>query len=454
MNHQPFQPLPGGQTEFMRDSTHRYIGLQGGKGSGKSTVGAQKIAELHVINSGFKNGGFDPVPVRGLVLAPTYQMMTTVNVPQLLDAFDRIGIGAKVVIDPKRACIEIPDLGCKRNPSEILLRSADAPEKINGFEVGHVWCDEATLYDWSDDEPLRDPIVQADWRLRDDRARLQQMLLTYTPEGTGTRMYRDFEQNLTADRAFYVARTDQNPKMARYVEQMRAQYTPELAAQYLDGVTFESTAGRVFSSFTEDNTDFNLKLDPHLPLQADFDWNIAPGMHASCGQHFRNPNLLTTVHEFFEPRMDIRRCVQEIKAMTIHKKWQWKYPLQVFGDATGRAQSPAGPSCFEVLARELKAAEIPFTLLNVPSSNPPVSDRVNRANCALRTASGEIRWKIHPRCSGLIADLRGLRWGRDGKVSKADKNKGHMSDSATYRVFQEMPIEMDWKPSIGHVAAV
>lgn len=457
----PFKPLPGAQTDFMRDTRHRYIAMIGGKGAGKSVTGAQKLVETHIWNTGFiPNEPFKPKWIRSLCVAPSYQMLQTVNVPQIVAAFDRIGLECRPILDPKKLMIVVPQLA----NTEILLRSADSPEKINGFEVGCCWCDESSLYGWSETDTLTDALVQADHRIRGDNILIKQLFCTYTPEGTATRMFRDFETGFwmdgdvrrvgKRDHVLYRARTDDNPYVGDYAKTLRSQYSPELAKQYLDGITMESSAGRVFSSFDEDrNIDAELALDPYLPLQIGVDFNVS--MHAVVGQYFPGssdrPAMMTSVYEISDKNMTIPQMITAISTLAKNIGWEWTRPLEVYGDPAGHARMGGrGESQWDTLIGYLRAQSIPFQLI-VGRSHTPVADRVAHSNAALFNAEGQVRWKINPRCEGLLKDLKFLTWKPDGTIDKRDEERSHFAEGDSNRCYQQIPINKITFPTTGRV---
>lgn len=465
-----FEPLPGPQTEFMNDMRHRYVGFKAGWRSGKSVCGAQKLSEMHVWNAGFLPGQpFTPTNVKSLIVAQTYQMIQRVNLPQIIDAFERIGLRTEPISDPKRSMIVIPELGTKRSPSEIYLCSAESPEKICGFEVGWVWCDEASRYAWSEDNPLNDAVVQADSRLSDARAKVRQMTFTFTPEGTATRMFRDFEMGWWDDNGFrrlgkhghilYRARTSDNPHVGDYVQHQRRQLSPDQYKQFIDGETMENNSGRVFSSFSDDpvngNVDDTISIDPHVPLEIGVDFNVT--MHCVLGQSFTNPRLVTSVYELSEKNMTIPQMVTALANLcenVIGWKWSTALPLHVYGDPAGHARAGGrGESQWDVLMSYLRAQSIPFSL-RCGRSHAAVSERVAHANAALKNAEGEIRWKIHSRCIGLLKDLKFLSWTGDGSIDKRDNERSHFAEGDTNRIFQLVPISKVSVPAAGRIFTV
>lgn len=445
--HDLFRPNAGSQQRFMDDYTNRYCALAGGWFAGKTWAGARKLVDLHVHNA-FDDRG-RPTFVKSAVIAPTYQLANDFDLPELRRTFEEMGLRYEFVADPKRYCFVLSDLGTRRQPSEILIRTADAPERITGWTVGAIWGDEAARWKYDRHVPQLDPFLQADARLRDPRARFLQFMVTFTHEGDDTRVYRDFELDPKPGHVLYRAGTTDNPHAAAFAEVQRQQLSGELAAQYLDGVATSTGGQRMYVSFDPSrNVDESLGISPDLPLQLAVDFNIDPGMHGILGQHRRasgdSLDILTAVHEFHAPRMHVKQLVIAL-ATLVQREWGgWAWgpdvPLEIFGDASGSAHwAGAGQSCYDVLCESLRHHGIPHRL-RIPRANPHVADRVNAVNCALADAAGNMRYKVHPRCQRLIDDLRTMRWTTSNSPDKSDARRSHASDADGYRVHHLCPI--------------
>ena len=277
-----FRPNPGGQQAFMDDYAHRYCALAGGWFAGKTWAGARKLVDLHLFNA------FDlkdqPTGVKSAVIAPTYQLANDFDIPEISRTLEEMNLAYRFVADPKRYCFRLPDLGTVKRPSEILIRTADAPERITGWTVGAIWGDEAARWKCDPCNPQGDPFVQADARLRDPRARFLQFMVTFTHEGDDTRVYRDFERSPKPDHVLYRSGTLENPHAAAFDAVQREQLTPELAGQYLDGNALSTGGQRMYSSFdAASNVDETLTISTELPLQMSVDFNIEPGMYCAIG---------------------------------------------------------------------------------------------------------------------------------------------------------------------------
>src|SRR5690349_20909009 len=139
-----WSPNRGAQAEFMNDYTHRYCALAGGWFAGKTWAGARKLVDLHYENARDERGR--PTGVKSAVIAPTYQLANDFDIPELRRALDEMGLPYEFVADPKRYCFVLPTLSTRKEPSEILIRTADAPERITGWTVGALWGDEAARW--------------------------------------------------------------------------------------------------------------------------------------------------------------------------------------------------------------------------------------------------------------------------------------------------------------------
>lgn len=434
-----FTPNVGGQADFLDDYTHRYIALAGGWYAGKTWVGARKLVNLHLLNAVNPRTG-RLTAVASLVVGPTYQALETINRPELEAVLNEVGAAWRFRGDKTKYWYELPDLGTRAKPSLIYLRTADAPRLITGFTVGSVWGDETARWKDDVDEPVNDPFLQCDGRLRDPAATCQQFLNTFTHEGDVTGVFRRFEEEPTPDHKLYRAGTSENPHAEGFERAMRKNLGVELARQYLDGQAVRIAGNLMYSAFGPANINNDQALDLNLPLQLRVDFNSNPGMHGMLGQHDRLRNVVSTVYEMFAPRMDIGQMVEALRGLCGRIGWKWLYPLEIFGDATGSARLAIGQSYHDALIEALKIAAIPYTW-KIPARNPAVQDRVNAVNYALVGLDGTHRYFINGmNCPRLVDDLKRMKWDKFGEPEKKDKELSHASDADGYAIHWLMPI--------------
>src|SRR5262245_2710099 len=113
---------------FFRKSTARYRGFVGGRGAGKSFVGA-----LDMLVRASK-----PECAKRLYLitAPTYTMLRDSS----LRSFEQLGQQLGLIKDIRRA----PDNMSTTlvNGAEVLFRSTDTPDRLRGPNISGCWMDE------------------------------------------------------------------------------------------------------------------------------------------------------------------------------------------------------------------------------------------------------------------------------------------------------------------------
>ena len=431
------QPHPGGQAAFAADWTNRFVALEGGWMSGKTWIGARKLVTLHMFNAFGADGHATFAP--SVAVAPTYASARDYMCPHVSDALDEIG--ARWEWKPSTQEFILTDLGTKRRLSKIMVRSAEKPERITGWEVGAAWGDEPTR--WSslrpDVEPTRDPLLQLTGRIRHPLARCVQGMFTYTNEGDTTSVFEMFHSGRPGH-ALYRARTSDNPAAADFYAAQRALLSPELVRQYLDGDAVPMRGQAIYPPFERAvHVRADLVLATERPLQIMFDFNISPGMHALIGQYDQATDTLIVTDEFHGPRVDV------ITLLGMFEQWianqgGWHWPeLQVFGDATGKsAWAGTGETCYSIVQQKLEAMKIPYRF-RVPRANPPVVDRINAFCVALRDVVGKPHWYCSPGCKRLLDDLEKMRRGPDGKIDKREADRSHASDAEGYRIHYLRP---------------
>ena len=416
-----------------------------------SFIGARKLLTLHIENAFDDNG--DPTYIWSAIVAPTYSNAQDFCIPAIREACEEINL--ECIYKAGLHEFVLPDLGSGKNPSKIIVRTADKPERITGWQVGAAWGDEAAR--WKDDpyDPIRDAYLQLTARVRHDSAYFCQLMLTYTNEGDATRVYQEFRKGLSTH-ALYRAATKENPHAAEFLERQKELLSPELQEQYLEGGAISLRGRLLYSQFdASKHLDDTLKLTYNLPLHLSLDFNISPGMHALLGHYDRQNDTFYTVHEIHEKRLDVQNTVVAItRIVERFGGWKWAEPLQVFGDATGgSAWAGTGETCYQILAEALDAARIPFRV-RIPSRNPFVQDRINSVNMALMDVRGQVHWKIHPSCERLIADLKQMRYDDSGQPDKREETLSHASEAEGYRIHYLRPIRrFDEKPT-GRVSVV
>ena len=409
--------------------------------SGKTWIGARKLVTLHVMNAFDAEGRATHVP--SAVVAPTYRNALDYDLPELISAFEDAGL--RPVYKAGDQALIIPELGTRKNPSLVMIRSAERPDRIAGWQVGAGWGDEATRWPENRLDPRRDAYLQFQSRVRHPRARLCQLFLTYTNEGDATRMFDEFHP-LRPGHALYRLPTLENPLAKAFYNQQIGILNEQLAKQYLDGEAVNFRGKTAYDSFCEArNVDASLMLRKDLPLHVGIDFNIQPGMHVEVGQYDTAADMLTVTHEIHGHRMNLRESIRALQVLIADLGgWQWPQ-LQIFGDATGTSEwAGTGESCYEIMREAVNDMGVPYRV-RVPKTNPLQADRINAMNIAFLDLRGRVHWKCHPRCTLLIRDLHAVKTDEHGELDKKNSDLTHACLAAGTMIETlegEVPIEL------------
>ena len=203
------------------EATAPIRGFVGGRGSGKTVVGAFTILEQ-------ARNGEDCMCV-----SPNYPMLAETTWPTFRDLSRQTGQYIKGVQSPlPRVTFRTQDGGT----AELIFRSGDHPDSLRGPNKRIVWIDEASLQ-----QRAAFDISLATLRFHglDDCF----MLLTFTPRGKQHWTFETFYDQVSSDRriarqnTFLVqSHTSENPFLPEgFVDLIKGQYTTLLAQQELAG---------------------------------------------------------------------------------------------------------------------------------------------------------------------------------------------------------------------------
>ena len=199
--------------------------------------------------------------------------------------------------------------------------------------------------------------------------------------------------------------------------------------------------GLVYDNFTPANIDSKVALVRGRPLQVAIDFNINPGMHCELGQYDENADQLITRHEIHGPGMPLIGALKEM--WKIYESYgPGFFPMiEIFGDASGNARSTqTAETSYDLIKSFLNRKSVGYHI-RVPSANPPIRERVDTLQEAIRDIEGVIHYRIHPDCKRLRLDLEELRRGEDGLPDKhSDSAMSHASDASGYAVARLRPI--------------
>jgi predicted phage terminase large subunit-like protein len=199
------------------DSEALYRGFVGGRGAGKSYVGALDLL-LRAKDDRLYG-----------VYAPTYPMLRDSSWRSFLDMAAQMRFIRKYNQTEMRVTLG--------NGAEVIFRSVDNPERARGPNLSGAWLDEASLM--AQDAYT---IIIACLREGGEQGWLS---ATFTPRGRQHWTYDTFGCG-KPNTALFHAKTGDNPFLpSDFADTLRAQYPSQFAAQELEG-EFVELAGNVF----------------------------------------------------------------------------------------------------------------------------------------------------------------------------------------------------------------
>ena len=188
--------------------------------------------------------------------------------------------------------------------------------------------------------------------------------------------------------------------------------------------SFETLSGRVYPDFSDDNISDTVK-DTGGPILwgTDFNVSVLAGVLGS--------RVGDTLHIWDEVSVT-QTNTDEVCAML-----RARFPNRkviAYPDPTGSARktSSAGRTDHEIIRQH------GFGCVS-PRSPWAVKDKINATNCMIRTANGQIRLFVHPRCKNTIKALKNVTYKQGADDYIIDKSAGieHWTDGAGYLIMSE-----------------
>lgn len=200
---------------------------------------------------------------------------------------------------------------------------------------------------------------------------------------------------------------------------------------------WQTAGGSVYYTFDEAVHVRQCHYSPILPIVVGADFNISP-MCWVIGQKTQ-----AGLQWFDELYLRDSRTQQTLDLLW--DRWGthsggWEF----YGDASSRNRhTSASLSDYQTIALHprFKAAG---AKVYFPASNPAVADRVASVNALFRSASGDVRQHVDPRCKQLIAELQTLAYkANSNDIDDCSQTVGHITDALGYAVHYLYPLRLD-----------
>ena len=319
-------------------------------------------------------------------------------------------------------------LTMKDTGSRILFRSLDEFERLRGTNLAWFGVDELTY-------TAEESWLRLEGRLRDPRAGRLCGFGVWTPKGYDW-VFRRFIRDPIAGYEAVIATPYENryllDKVPDFYARLKRSYDARFFEQEALGTYLSMNSGLVYQAFDRLVNVKKVTLDPRRALLWAMDFNVDP-MSSVIVQQWGERILV--LDEIVLAEASTQEACTEFKS---------RYPqhvagVVVYGDASGNARQTTGPSDYAVVADFLKRNGYKRARRKVPTSNPPVRERVALMNAWLKAADGETRMLIDPRCKELIRDFEEVAFKPESTVIDKDRDpkRSHLSDALGYLVCEE-----------------
>ncbi len=405
-----FSELLPSQHRFV-SSTARFKGFSGPVGSGKSMALCVQALSCCLASPG----------LTGLLAAPTLPLLRAATLQSLVQLLQRF----RIEYDWNKSD---GVMTLKAVDAKILLRSLTEADALRGTNLAWFGVDELT---YAPEESW----LQLEARLRDPRSQRMEGFGVWTPNGFDW-VYERFIANPVAGYEVILAKPKENryllDAVPDYYERLEHSYDALRYRQEVLGEYLALTAGRVYREFDRAHHVERMSLREELPLLVAFDFNVDP-MCAVVAQIA--DGSVRVLDEIVLARSSTEQACEELFA-----RWPaHRAGVHVYADASGQSMRTAGTSDVQILRSLITPARYGRVEFKMAKRNPAVRDRVQLMNAKLRSATGEVRMTVDPKCVDLIKDFEQVVYKENSVVidKERDAKRTHLSDALGYLVWQE-----------------
>jgi hypothetical protein len=393
------------------DCKSRFKGFSGPIASGKSQALCQEAIKLTYCNQGRL----------GLIGAPTYPMLRDATQTTLFDLLDSQGL-------PYTYNKAENMLTMKQTGSRIIFRPVDDFERLRGTNLAWFGLDELTY-------APEGAWLRLEGRLRDPLAAILCGFAVWTPKGFDW-VYRKFIADPVAGYSAIVAEPHENQylleKVPDFYERLKNSYDDSFYQQEALGQYVSQQGGLVYSAFNRREHVRSLRVNSNCPLLWALDFNVDP--MCSIVAQIEGRTVLVLDEIALRHASTHEACEEFETRFPNHKSG-----IVIYGDASGNSQHTTGVSDYQIVREYFRTTYGAQATYKVPKANPSVRERIMLTNARLRSASGEIRLLVDPKCKDLIKDFEQVSYKADSNAidKEKDRRRTHLSDALGYLLWQE-----------------
>lgn len=394
----------------------KFCAIVGGFGSGKSEADVYRAMRL------LRDREYAVI----CLIAPTYTLLTDVNVPDFEKVFSQYNIRYHFKKSEKKIMINTEGLN-----GEVWFRSADNPVKIVGFDATDIIIDE---YDILKPQQQKELWIKMLGRTR--ACKDSTHAISTTPEGF-RETYEKFGRENPAGPLIKAKTTDNIFLPKDYIDTLYDQYDELLVKQYINAEFVNINGLQAYYSFDraknhKPNSDFKEEQTKHLAVGIGMDFNVNK-MAAQCFWHFPNERRIHFFKEIvLKNNADTWKMCEAIKSIFPNRN------IFIYPDATGGSRhTSAAQSDHDILKKAGFRVYVRRTANGHPE-NPPVRHRLNAMNGALYNTVVTIDCD---ECVDFVEDLEKCELDQYGDIEKSDKQRTHSGDAGSYPVAYLYPIK-------------
>lgn len=361
---------------------------QGGFGSGKTFCGSLLGILLCLRFPGIK----------GLVGAQTYPLVRDTTLCAYLEHLDTMGFS-----DGKDFSFSKTERALKfKNGSEVMFRHFDEPDKLKSLNLGFAQIEEMSDVPKAVFLMLLGRLRQ---NIRPTWKNFRYRLFGHTnPEARKGWIYDTFAVNPPPNYRLIIAPTTENVYLPKgFVEELRKSCDDDYFTQNVLGQWIEGDDALVVKGFSDDNVR-NLEYDERLDLHLTCDFNVDP--MAWIVAH-KTDDKVFFIDEIVLENTTTARAMDEF--LRRYPKHRGK--IVINGDASGDNRSCTSEfTNYTLMLRKLALHGYNNTAIEIRAFNPPIKNRVTAFNTLIRSASGDVRIFVDPKCEKLIYNLKNLKY--------------------------------------------
>jgi hypothetical protein len=357
----------------------------------------------------------------GLIGAPTYPMLRDATQMALFALLEEWNVAYKY--NKAENALTLRKLG-----SRILLRPLDDFERLRGTNLAWFGLDELTY-------SPEGAWLRLEGRLRDPEAGKLCGFAAWTPKGYDW-VYRKFIADPVRGYSAIMAKPHENSylldKVPDFYERLRDSYDETFYQQEALGQYLSQQGGLVYRSFDRSKNVKKLAVNGNWPLLWALDFNVDP-MSSVVAQI--GGGTVFVLDEIVLRHASTQDACEEFgRRFPGHRSG-----IVIYGDASGNSQHTTGVSDYEIVREYFRMHYGPRVKYKVPKANPSVRERIMLTNAKLRSASGEIRLWLDPKCKESIKDFEQVSYKAESNAidKEKDRHRTHASDALGYLLWQE-----------------